>query len=34
MVRNLGILDDGRAMMVQRFGVEMHRRLQQELTRF
>jgi hypothetical protein len=33
MVRMPGMLDDGRAMMAQRFGVGMHRRSIEELTR-
>lgn len=34
MVRVPGLPDDGRAMVAQRFGVDMHRRRDQELTRF
>ena len=33
-VRVPGLLDDGRAMVAQRFGVDMHRRRAQGLTRF
>jgi hypothetical protein len=34
MVRMPAILHDSRVMMAQRFGVDMHRRRAQELTRF
>jgi hypothetical protein len=34
IVRVPGLLDDGRAMVAQRFALETHRRRVQELTRF